>query len=263
MVASDFNLAKDIGTAEAWDAFLAKYGSLTGNFHVDLAKAARQKLTAFSPTQAPVTTTEENQAKPGAAKETEIPNQSAETGKARKYTLASLGQDADSRLARAVEALPGQEIRFGYFKDHLYIAVLISSIDWNDSKELAERAGGHLVTITSKEENEFVAQLFAKDERFTWLEAGKWVHGPWIGLLQVDGAREPKGGWRWITGEPMKFANWNPGNPDNYIDPYFSAGQNRGVFFAKKGRVAVIGRVDQWDDCYEKGEQRGFVMEVE
>ncbi len=43
-VAVDYQLAERVGNAEAWEAFLAKHGSETGNFYVDLAKAARQKL---------------------------------------------------------------------------------------------------------------------------------------------------------------------------------------------------------------------------
>jgi hypothetical protein len=42
-IAADFQLAREIGTAEAWDVFLAKHGDEAGNFYVGLAKAARQK----------------------------------------------------------------------------------------------------------------------------------------------------------------------------------------------------------------------------
>jgi hypothetical protein len=186
-----------------------------------------------------------------------------ETGDAREYTVASLGADADPRLVKAVGALASQELRFGYLKGHLYIAVLNSGINWDDSKELAERAGGHLVTITNREENDFVSDLFAKDERFIWIEGGGQVHGPWIGLMQADGAREPKGGWRWVTGEPMKFAGWNPGNPDNFMDSNFTTGQNRGTFFSTRNKLAMLGRVNRWDDCAGEAEQHGFVMELD
>ncbi len=43
-VAADYRLAERIGTTEAWDAFLAKHGSTAGNFYVELARTARQKL---------------------------------------------------------------------------------------------------------------------------------------------------------------------------------------------------------------------------
>jgi hypothetical protein len=43
-VVSDFYLAKEVGTQEAWDAFLALHGNTPDNFYVRLAKEARQKI---------------------------------------------------------------------------------------------------------------------------------------------------------------------------------------------------------------------------
>ena len=34
-------------------------------------------------------------------------------------------------------------------------------------------------------------------------------------LLQPRGAREPDGGWQWVTGEPFVFADWRPGDPND------------------------------------------------
>lgn len=58
----DFQLAKDIGTQEGWEAFLAKHGDMKDNFYVTLAIAALQKLQPADPpkgaaeTAPPVTT---------------------------------------------------------------------------------------------------------------------------------------------------------------------------------------------------------------
>jgi len=43
-IAADYQAAERIGTAEAWDAFLATHGGETGNFYVALANAARRKF---------------------------------------------------------------------------------------------------------------------------------------------------------------------------------------------------------------------------
>ena len=43
-----------------------------------------------------------------------------------------------------------------------------------------------------------------------------WKLGPWIGLEQVEGAREPRVGCHWQNGEKLKFTNWQEGKPDEY-----------------------------------------------
>jgi uncharacterized caspase-like protein len=179
-----------------------------------------------------------------------------QTADARKYTVASLGPDADPRLVKAITALSDTELRFGYFNQHLYVAVLKEAA-WQAAKELSERAGGHLVTITSKKEQDFVIDLFLADERFTFMEPDTFLNGPWIGLFQAKGAREPKGGWQWVTGEPVTFTNWSPWAPDNH-----TAGENFGRFWGatKKGPEK---RAVWWDDGEGDAEFRGFIMEVD
>jgi Leucine-rich repeat (LRR) protein len=61
-------------------------------------------------------------------------------------------------------------------------------VTWPEAKRICESLGGHLVTITSEEENEFVASLFPL--------GGSWF---WIGL--VVGKEKQT----WITGEPLEF----------------------------------------------------------
>jgi hypothetical protein len=56
--------------------------------------------------------------------------------------------------------------------------------------------GGHLVTVTSAAENNFIFNL--------------WPSG-WIGL--TDEVTE--GVWRWVTGETYSYSSWNPGEPNN------------------------------------------------
>jgi uncharacterized caspase-like protein len=47
-IAADFELAKGIGTKEAWEAFLAKHGSNASNSYVQFAKSTVQKAAALS-----------------------------------------------------------------------------------------------------------------------------------------------------------------------------------------------------------------------
>jgi hypothetical protein len=67
---------------------------------------------------------------------------------------------------------------------------------WTDARQACINMGGHLVTITSSGENNFVFNT--------------WPSG-WIGF--TDEAVE--GQWRWVTGESVVYTNWNGGEPNN------------------------------------------------
>lgn len=101
-----------------------------------------------------------------------------------------------------------------FFPDngHYYDVILHpEGIDWYAAAAEARslsHAGliGHLATITSAEENDFItANLMPwSPEKFYWL-----------GGYQPEGSSEPAGGWQWVTGEPWSYSNWNPGEPNN------------------------------------------------
>ncbi len=116
-----------------------------------------------------------------------------------------------------MKKLSKYETRYGVFRGNLYVAVLSWGVDWQEAKRTAEDVGGHLVTIGDAQENKFVYGLFAKDERFIDVgENGMDKNGPFIGLFQPPGSKEPRGGWQWVTGEKLTYTNWNRGQPNNY-----------------------------------------------
>ena len=74
---------------------------------------------------------------------------------------------------------------------------------WNDALEICIELGGHLATLTSALENEFV---IAQSDRV------------FIGLFQnteSSNYSEPNGGWEWVTGEPFEFSYWGYNEPND------------------------------------------------
>jgi len=82
---------------------------------------------------------------------------------------------------------------------HYYLPIATSyPISWSDANAVANLLGGHLATITSVEENDFVFSLI--DDEIYWYPSVN-IRGPWIGGYQLPGSSEPDGGWAWVTGE--------------------------------------------------------------
>ena len=96
--------------------------------------------------------------------------------------------------------------------NHYYEAVP-GALTWAQARDAAGARThlgqhGHLVTITSAEEQTFVTSSFPSA-----LGAGYW-----IGAFQDRTApdySEPSGGFRWVTGEAFLFLDWDTGEPNN------------------------------------------------
>lgn len=78
-------------------------------------------------------------------------------------------------------------------------------LSWHEARDFCQTQGGHLVTINSQEENDFVYQFFP----YGWLGA-------------TDELSE--GTWLWVTGEPWSYTNWAPGEPNNCCPPEYCGG---------------------------------------
>lgn len=96
---------------------------------------------------------------------------------------------------------------------HWYKAVInTNGLSWTQVDQLARLEGGHLATIGSDAENQFVFSLINSPEFFSG--SGGNGSGPAIGGYQPDGQPAPDVGWAWETGEAWTFSNWAPGQPD-------------------------------------------------
>ncbi len=139
---------------------------------------------------------------------------------------------------------------------HWYKVVSHSSgISWSNGNIAANAEGGYLATTTSASENDFVFSLV--DAPVFWVDFQAGAFGPWIGLLQQDGAAEPTGGWSWGTGESFAYSNWSLGEPNDGN----GSQENRGHFHALANGV----RSPTWNDLSDSWlmNPRGYVVERE
>lgn len=97
---------------------------------------------------------------------------------------------------------------------HSYDAIRVpSGIFWEDARDQAIALGGHLATLTSAAENQFVFDHLASDPTL-WKNG---FYGPWIGGYQTPGLSDPAAGWHWVTGEPWSYTNWGVGEPNDAL----------------------------------------------
>jgi hypothetical protein len=80
-----------------------------------------------------------------------------------------------------------------------------AQMSWQAAEAEAVAGGGHLIAIGSAAEQAFVVATFLEGEQLK-------NHPVWIGM--TDEVNE--GIFKWSNGEPLVYANWVPGAPDNH-----------------------------------------------
>ena len=122
------------------------------------------------------------------------------------------------------------------YNGHSYY-VYSGKYTWKKAKSLCEKKGGHLVVITSKKENKFVAELIKnKDTGYCWLGA-------------TDEKSEGK--WVWVDGTKMKYSSWAENQPsglsssEDYLSSYTAATKWNDRKNTKSNKVT--GYVCEWD----------------
>ena len=131
------------------------------------------------------------------------------------------------------------------FAGHRYQFVPGSRRDWFHATAQAKAMGGHLVTITAKEEAAWICSTFRS--HFT---SAAGLSRTWIGAVAESGS-EP---WQWVTSEPFSFSDWEQGEPQNGYrdDPRanYAAGINSKTlqWIAKtKADTTSAGFIVEWD----------------
>lgn len=113
------------------------------------------------------------------------------------------------------------------YNGHSYQIVIQDDISWSEAKQKCINMGGHLVTITSQEEQSFIENLNYDNERL------------WIG------GYKDSSDWYWVTGEQWNYSNWGSGEPSG-------GGEDKAAVWPQK-----------WNDMTDdnRWEQNGFICE--
>ena len=99
-------------------------------------------------------------------------------------------------------------------------------VSWEEAEARCEKKGGHLATVTSAEENTWIAQNINPYED----------HQSWLGgLMDVNHK------WHWITGEDWSYTSFGENQPDFYdSNEYY---------------LCTLHSGDKWND----GDQEGYL----
>lgn len=110
-----------------------------------------------------------------------------------------------------------------------------TSCSWEEAEVYCESVGGHLVTITSAEEQKFV---------YNYAVSVNGAKRIFIGLSDAD----EEGDWsEWVNGEAVSYTNWGTGQPDDNVNS--ADVQNYGTIYTQyeNGENYEI-QPGQWDD---------------
>lgn len=86
------------------------------------------------------------------------------------------------------------------YKGHKYAIINEAQPSWSVSKQKCEALGGHLVTITTAEEQKFIEDIVLPHAALSYFSIGIYKSG---------------NEWLTITGEKLNYFNWSVGEPNN------------------------------------------------
>ena len=86
-----------------------------------------------------------------------------------------------------------------YFADSVYY-LTTKGASWTDSEAEAVSLGGHLATVNSQAEEDFIRQIIVASVN----------NEVWLGLNNY----RDNNVWEWTSGQTVTYLNWNPGEPN-------------------------------------------------
>ncbi|MFC1764153.1 M56 family metallopeptidase [Planctomycetota bacterium] len=125
-----------------------------------------------------------------------------------------------------------------------YYQCIDARVNWHTAKQLAaastyQELQGHLATVTSAEENQWI---------FDNLGGRSRLRRHWIGGLLEDGQ------WQWITGEAFAYTHWTPHEPNG--EPH-----EDGLEYDDDDQVSYPAHT--WNDYPSGAPENGYIVEYE
>lgn len=173
------------------------------------------------------------------------------------YAINSTGPSSSTRYYFSVGNTPPDYTNAVPVKSLEYNGHLYERFDyhmsWTEAKTYCEKLGGHLVTITSAEEQNAVVSMLT---------------GSRNGMYYIGGTDSTLGGnWSWITGEAFSYSNWDTTEPSRGAREYYAEimarsygdtkelgdwndTENTGKNFYAPGNTGFICEYDSIDPCH-------------
>jgi alpha-tubulin suppressor-like RCC1 family protein len=144
---------------------------------------------------------------------------SAEVGQIYQLEVGNLDTDGDG-LTDAWER------GFGRYQ------VIPGNFTWEQAKADADARGGHLATVTSQSEQNFVNEFTPTNV------------APWMGLRRIGST------WSWITGESYEYTNWASGQPEG------------GAGLGDVAGITGGSSIREWSDTFAAwNDQNSYILE--
>ena len=131
-----------------------------------------------------------------------------------------------------------------------------SHTSWAGARDFCSSRGGHLVTVSSEAEQGVLAALLDSVGDATPClpdPDGYTRQRIWLGLSD----HEEEGNWQWVTGEPVVYDNWDPGEPNNagnedyaLINCGSTSGQNAYGWNDEDDSIRGLGFVCEYQEVY-------------
>lgn len=107
------------------------------------------------------------------------------------------------------------------------------SMTWTEAKAYCESLGGHLVTVSSEEEQDIIVSLIRNGDYKAY----------WLGGYIEDG------NWKWVTGEDFSYSNWDPKEPNGGSNKFYLQIYNEEKYWGL------------WDDTWNNGDHGGGIKQ--
>jgi hypothetical protein len=145
---------------------------------------------------------------------------------------------------------------------HAYEYVQGLGLSWEEARDAAIARGGHLVTLTSSDEEAFVLSNVIGQLQPVGEKGLTYNSAVWGGASQSLTAQSSISDWSWVTGEAWDYTNWRFNEPNDY----FGLNSENFLTINWKDFNSTWGNYDdvsrQWNDARLKtNDVQGYVVE--